>query len=132
MCFHPRSDLVLPLLTNDDVKKIVDEWANQITELGKKYLWVQVFENKGSVMGCSNPHPHCQVLAKSHITHTRKHIHPTYSPTCIHKHLYPNTLQHAHIIINQYHCALTHAYVRSRLVQFACLFIGMGLFIYAE
>ena len=61
MCFHPRSDLVLPLMSGEEVRKIIDEWANQVTELGKRYLWVQVFENKGNVMGCSNPHPHCQV-----------------------------------------------------------------------
>ena len=34
-------------------------------ELGLKYRWVQVFENKGAVMGCSNPHPHCQIWASS-------------------------------------------------------------------
>ena len=44
-----------------EVRKVVDDWANQITELGRTYEWVQVFENKGKVMGCSNPHPHCQV-----------------------------------------------------------------------
>ena len=31
-------------------------------ELGPKFNWVQIFENKGAVMGCSNPHPHCQVI----------------------------------------------------------------------
>ena len=34
-------------------------------ELGLKYRWVQLFENKGAVMGCSNPHPHCQIWASS-------------------------------------------------------------------
>jgi galactose-1-phosphate uridylyltransferase (family 1) len=36
---------------------------SQTAELGGKYAWVQVFENKGAVMGCSNPHPHCQIWA---------------------------------------------------------------------
>lgn len=36
-----------------------------MTDLGKKYQWVQIFENKGAIMGCSNPHPHCQIWASS-------------------------------------------------------------------
>ena len=44
-----------------EIRNVVDEWANQITDLGKTYDWVQIFENKGKIMGCSNPHPHCQV-----------------------------------------------------------------------
>lgn len=35
--------------------------------LGQKYKWVQIFENKGAMMGCSNPHPHCQVWASSYL-----------------------------------------------------------------
>ena len=61
ICFHPRSDLTLPVMDVSDVRRVVDEWANQITDLGKTYDWVQIFENKGKIMGCSNPHPHCQV-----------------------------------------------------------------------
>ena len=38
---------------------------NQLNDLGKTYRWVQVFENKGAIMGCSNPHPHCQIWASS-------------------------------------------------------------------
>jgi len=44
-----------------EIRRVVDEWANQIVDLGKTYDWVQIFENKGNIMGCSNPHPHCQV-----------------------------------------------------------------------
>ena len=61
MCFHPRSDVTLPLMTVKEVREVVDEWAHQIMDLGSTNRWVQVFENKGNVMGCSNPHPHCQV-----------------------------------------------------------------------
>ena len=64
ICFHPRSDLTLPVMDVSDVRRVVDEWANQITDLGKTYDWVQIFENKGKIMGCSNPHPHCQVKVK--------------------------------------------------------------------
>ena len=61
MCFHPRSDVTLPLMTIPEIRNVVDEWATQMTKLGTSYEWVQIFENKGKVMGCSNPHPHCQV-----------------------------------------------------------------------
>lgn len=40
-------------------------WIEELIELGKKYIWVQIFENKGAIMGCSNPHPHCQIWASS-------------------------------------------------------------------
>jgi UDPglucose--hexose-1-phosphate uridylyltransferase len=48
-----------------DIRLVVDVWAQQVNDLGKKYRWVQLFENKGAIMGCSNPHPHGQVWAGS-------------------------------------------------------------------
>jgi UDPglucose--hexose-1-phosphate uridylyltransferase len=48
-----------------DIRHVVDVWADQVTELGRQYRWVQVFENKGTIMGCSNPHPHGQIWAGS-------------------------------------------------------------------
>jgi galactose-1-phosphate uridylyltransferase (family 1) len=41
--------------------------VEETAELGKKFVWVQIFENKGAVNGCSNPHPHCQVWASSFV-----------------------------------------------------------------
>lgn len=49
-----------------DLRRVVDVWAQQIEELGEARAdinYVQVFENKGSVMGSSNPHPHGQIWA---------------------------------------------------------------------
>lgn len=46
-----------------EIRPVVDVWAEQVAELGRKWRWVQVFENKGDVMGCSNPHPHGQIWA---------------------------------------------------------------------
>ncbi|NXA42018.1 GALT uridylyltransferase, partial [Eudromia elegans] len=60
MCFHPRSDLTLPLMSLAEIRAVVDKWAELEEELGATYPWVQIFENKGAMMGCSNPHPHCQ------------------------------------------------------------------------
>ena len=46
-----------------DVRRVVDLWADQTAELGERYQWVQVFENRGEMMGASNPHPHGQIWA---------------------------------------------------------------------
>ncbi|KAA0190017.1 hypothetical protein HAZT_HAZT001703 [Hyalella azteca] len=67
MCFHPRSDLTLPLMTQSEVRNVVDRWISEMEVLGPKFNWVQIFENKGAMMGCSNPHPHCQIWASSFI-----------------------------------------------------------------
>lgn len=63
ICFSPRHDLTLPEMSSDELRGVVDVWARETADLGKTYRWVQVFENKGAVMGCSNPHPHGQVWA---------------------------------------------------------------------
>ena len=63
MCFSERHDLTLPELPVSEVRKVVDVWADQITDLGATYDWVALFENKGAVMGCSQPHPHGQIWA---------------------------------------------------------------------
>ena len=65
ICFSPRHDLTLPEMEIADIAGVVDVWAEQVAELGKTHRWVQVFENKGDIMGCSNPHPHGQVWASS-------------------------------------------------------------------
>ncbi|XP_050977916.1 galactose-1-phosphate uridylyltransferase [Labeo rohita] len=65
MCFHPWSDITLPLMQPAEIRKVIDKWADLIVELGAEYTWVQIFENKGAMMGCSNPHPHCQVWASN-------------------------------------------------------------------
>jgi len=65
ICFSPRHDLTLAQMAVPDIRRVVDVWAEQATELGRTYRWVQLFENKGAMMGCSNPHPHGQVWAGS-------------------------------------------------------------------
>ena len=45
------------------IRRVIDTWAEQLIDLGQTFKWVQVFENKGAVMGCSNPHPHGQIWA---------------------------------------------------------------------
>ncbi len=63
ICFSPRHDLSLGELSLAGVRGVVDAWIDQTVELGDRYRWVQVFENKGAVMGASNPHPHGQIWA---------------------------------------------------------------------
>jgi UDPglucose--hexose-1-phosphate uridylyltransferase len=63
ICFSPRHDLTLAEMAVPDIRKVVEAWVAEATELGAKYRWVQIFENKGAAMGCSNPHPHGQIWA---------------------------------------------------------------------
>jgi len=63
ICFSPRHDLTLAEMSVAEIQDVVNVWAEQISELGKRYRWVQIFENKGEIMGCSNPHPHGQIWA---------------------------------------------------------------------
>lgn len=69
ICFSPRHDLTIPEMTQKEVEAVIDTWIEQTLELGSKTFiqYVQIFENKGAMMGASNPHPHSQVWATSHI-----------------------------------------------------------------
>jgi UDPglucose--hexose-1-phosphate uridylyltransferase len=63
LCFSPRHDLTLPEMRVEEIRRVVDVWAEQTAELGRRFHWVQIFENKGTIMGSSNPHPHGQIWA---------------------------------------------------------------------
>jgi len=65
ICFSPRHDLTLPELDLPAIKNVITTWAEQSADLGERDFirYVQVFENKGEVMGASNPHPHSQAWA---------------------------------------------------------------------
>ncbi|MEL5385523.1 galactose-1-phosphate uridylyltransferase [Serratia ureilytica] len=65
ICFSPDHSKTLPELTLPALEQVVAAWQAQTDELGRQYPWVQLFENKGAAMGCSNPHPHGQVWANS-------------------------------------------------------------------
>jgi UDPglucose--hexose-1-phosphate uridylyltransferase len=67
VCFSPRHDLTLAQMPVAEIRNVIDTWAGQVTELGLRWRWVQVFENKGELMGCSNPHPHGQIWASDFI-----------------------------------------------------------------
>lgn len=69
VCFSPRHDLTLPEMSQQEVEQVLRAWSQQTEELGSLDFikYVQVFENKGALMGCSNPHPHSQIWATSNI-----------------------------------------------------------------
>ena len=55
------------VVTLPALEAVIQTWQEQVADLSKEYVWVQVFENKGAAMGCSNPHPHGQVWANDFI-----------------------------------------------------------------
>jgi len=67
ICFSPKHNLTIPEMEVSALVKVAEAWKQQYAELGSKEFinHVQIFENKGSVMGCSNPHPHGQIWAQS-------------------------------------------------------------------
>jgi len=65
ICYSPRHDRRLSLMTPAEIESVIALWAEQTAELGEHYHWVQVFENNGEAMGASNPHPHGQIWAGS-------------------------------------------------------------------
>ncbi|KAI1294583.1 Galactose-1-phosphate uridylyltransferase [Halotydeus destructor] len=65
ICFHPKLNVTMPLMTISELVSVIDTWTLEARQLGAKYDWVQIFENRGEVMGCSNPHPHGQVWASN-------------------------------------------------------------------
>jgi UDPglucose--hexose-1-phosphate uridylyltransferase len=65
VCFSPRHDLTLADLPPAEIETVLETFARETEMLGRRYRWVQAFENKGEIMGCSNPHPHGQIWASS-------------------------------------------------------------------
>ena len=63
ICFSPDHARTLPELTAQQRRGVINTWCEETAALGQRWRWVQVFENKGAAMGCSNPHPHGQVWA---------------------------------------------------------------------
>lgn len=63
ICYSPHHDLTLPELPPEQISTVVYLWRDQLMELEQTYRWVQIFENKGEMMGASNSHPHGQIWA---------------------------------------------------------------------
>lgn len=69
VCFSPRHDLSIPQMDQTAITKLVDTWCEQDRQLAAlpSIRYVQIFENRGAMMGASNPHPHCQIWASASI-----------------------------------------------------------------
>ncbi len=66
VCFSPDHRKSLPRLSQPQLRAVIETWCKETARLGERFPCVQVFENKGAMMGCSNPHPHGQVWATGH------------------------------------------------------------------
>ena len=69
LCFHPNHSLTLATMQPSDIRVVIDAWALETQEMAA-LDWinhVQIFENRGAMMGASMPHPHCQIWSTSHI-----------------------------------------------------------------
>jgi len=69
LCFSPRHDLTLPRMDMASIETVIRAWQERYRSLGSDphISYVQIFENRGSIMGCSNPHPHGQIWATEHV-----------------------------------------------------------------
>ena len=69
LCFSPKHNLTMANMATADLRMVVDAWAAQYAELGARseINYVQIFENRGPMMGASNPHPHCQIWSSCSI-----------------------------------------------------------------
>ena len=69
VCFDPDHSLTLSQMPLASIERVIDCWVAETAELGAlpAINYVQVFENRGAMMGSSNPHPHCQIWATGHI-----------------------------------------------------------------
>jgi UDPglucose--hexose-1-phosphate uridylyltransferase len=67
LCYSPDHSKTLSELPLEQIRGVIDGWAAQLAELGEAHAHVQIFENKGAMMGCSNPHPHGQIWATDYV-----------------------------------------------------------------
>jgi UDPglucose--hexose-1-phosphate uridylyltransferase len=69
ICFSPDHSLTLPLMDEEAIIKVIELWQKEFSNLSSNptIKYIQIFENKGEMMGCSNPHPHGQIWASSSI-----------------------------------------------------------------
>ena len=70
VCFDPDHSLTLSQMPVESIERVVEAWKAETATIGSddaSISYVQVFENRGAMMGSSNPHPHCQIWATGHV-----------------------------------------------------------------
>ncbi len=111
ICFSENHSLTIPEMEVRDIRKVVDVWCDQYRELGSNRLirYVQIFENKGAIMGCSNPHPHGQIWSSSHVPVepakegvTQKEYYKKYNHTLLSDYLIAELKKNVRILAENY------------------------------
>jgi len=100
ICYSPDHSRTLAELSEQEIEKVISTWIDETNSLSKRYPWVQIFENKGETMGCSQPHPHGQIWANSFL------------PTMVAK-----KDQHQRDYFQQHRSPLLYDYVRRELLR---------------
>ena len=69
LCFHPDHSLTLARMTRPEIRRVVDAWSAEYDEIAALdwIRYIQIFENRGALMGASNPHPHCQIWSTDYV-----------------------------------------------------------------
>jgi len=69
LCFHPDHSLTLARMTRPEIRRVIDAWSAEYDETAALdwIRYIQIFENRGALMGASNPHPHCQIWSTDYV-----------------------------------------------------------------
>ena len=69
LCFHPDHSLTLARMTRPEIRVVIDAWAAEYQDIASLnwIRYIQIFENRGALMGASNPHPHCQIWSTDYV-----------------------------------------------------------------
>ena len=112
ICFSPRHDLTLAEMTTPEIRKVVDTWITEFEDFRQRaeIQYVQIFENKGEIMGCSNPHPHGQIWASSNIpveikkeTKNQRVHYRTYKKTLLEEYVQLESAENERIVVENNH-----------------------------
>ena len=112
ICFSPDHSLTLPLMDEIDIEKVVNLWQSEFFEISNNNAikYIQIFENKGDMMGCSNPHPHGQIWASSSIplelekeTNQQKQYYETHNRSLLSDYIDVEIEQKERIVIENEH-----------------------------
>ncbi|MFD2165046.1 UDP-glucose--hexose-1-phosphate uridylyltransferase [Thalassotalea euphylliae] len=68
VCFSPDHSKTMPELTEAEIVRVIETWRDNFNELSERFSNIHIFENKGEIMGCSQPHPHGQIWAHNHMS----------------------------------------------------------------
>ena len=63
ICYSPLHNVSFASMATKEMEKVIEAWRHELERLGEQYKYVQIFENKGAMVGCSNDHPHGQIWA---------------------------------------------------------------------